>query len=325
MIYRKHILFWLFVVFSANALAQENVSPLKEKTNNAEQALIFVDEMPTFIGGEKALSDYIDKNLVYPERAIENRIEGAVIVSFTIKKDGTITDAIVVKDMGFGCGEEALRLVNEMPKWKPGNNRGKPVSVNYKLYVTFDFDKNENRNSVNEFEKKDTKPTIKDFDHSKFGVGITAGWGNAYGNFGGEANYRLSNFLEVNAGLGIGFAGLNIGVGSRIYLPKKEFTPFVGIHLVHAINNISESTQTTRGETCVYQRNSNQAWFVNGGVKFPVFYSQWLFITGGYSWTVSENEVFFIEGVDTDNHRKFMETSGLGGIQVGFTLIYSIK
>lgn len=211
-----------------------------------------------------------------------------------------------------------------MPKWLPGKQNGQAVVVKYFLSIMFKLDKNINRNEVIKLKKSATKPVLLDFEYAKLGIGFTIGWDNAYGNFGGEVNYRLTKFLEINGGFGIGFPGLNMGVGSRIYIPKVEFSPFLGINLIHTYRS-DESRVTINRVTCIYNRNSNQALFINGGVKFPMFYNQWLFITGGYALHFNENEINFIGGVDNNGHRRFMEITQFGGTQASFSLIYYLK
>jgi protein TonB len=114
-----------------------------------------VEQMPRFPGCEDAggsndekyqcaqtkLLEYIYKNVKYPAIARENGIQGRVVVQFVVEKDGKITDANVVRDIGAGCGEEALRVVNSMngmnQRWTPGKQRGKPVRVQFTLPVSF--------------------------------------------------------------------------------------------------------------------------------------------------------------------------------------------
>jgi protein TonB len=85
--------------------------------------------------------EYIYKNVKYPAIARENGIQGRVVVQFVVEKDGKITDATVVRDIGAGCGEEALRVVNSMngmnTRWTPGQQRGQPVRVQFTLPVSF--------------------------------------------------------------------------------------------------------------------------------------------------------------------------------------------
>ena len=85
---------------------------------------------------EKMLQ-FIYKNIKYPAIARENGVEGTVVVTFVVEKDGSITDAQVVRDIGAQCGQEALRVVNMMPKWVPGKQRGRSVRVQFNLPVKF--------------------------------------------------------------------------------------------------------------------------------------------------------------------------------------------
>ena len=96
-----------------------------------------VEEMPCFRGGEQKLFEFIGNNVVYPQEAKEAGIEGKVFVEFYIEGDGTVCDAKVLRGLGYGCDEEALRVIGLMPKWRPGKQRGKAVRVRYTLPVTF--------------------------------------------------------------------------------------------------------------------------------------------------------------------------------------------
>ena len=96
-----------------------------------------VEEMPQYPGGEQALMDYVAKNIVYPQEAKDKEISGRVFVSFVVEKDGSINEVKVLKGIGGGCDEEAVRVVKAMPKWKPGKMKGEPVRVNYQLPVFF--------------------------------------------------------------------------------------------------------------------------------------------------------------------------------------------
>lgn len=80
---------------------------------------------------------FIQRNIRYPEVALKNKIEGRVYVTFTVETDGSITNIKVLRDIGGGCGQEAVRVVSIMPKWKPGTQRGKPVRVQFNLPIVF--------------------------------------------------------------------------------------------------------------------------------------------------------------------------------------------
>lgn len=96
-----------------------------------------VEDSPEFIGGDEAFYKYLAENIKYPEQAKNEKIQGRVFVTFIIEADGSVTNAKVLRGIGGGCDEEALRVVNAMPKWKPGMQKGKPVRVNYNLPILF--------------------------------------------------------------------------------------------------------------------------------------------------------------------------------------------
>lgn len=96
-----------------------------------------VEEMPTFPGGEEELFKYLQRNIKYPAIARENGISGRVYVTFVVDKDGKIKDAKILRGVGGGCDEEALRVVRNMPDWKSGRQNGRPVQVQYNLPVNF--------------------------------------------------------------------------------------------------------------------------------------------------------------------------------------------
>jgi protein TonB len=102
------------------------------------EILIFSEIMPEFPGGLEAMQDYIQKNLSYPKWAIENNIKGKVVLSFVVLPDGSIDYTEIEKGIGFGCDEEALRVLREMPKWSPGIQNGKKVAVKLILPIRFD-------------------------------------------------------------------------------------------------------------------------------------------------------------------------------------------
>ncbi len=96
-----------------------------------------VEVMPEFPGGDEALKEFIAKNKVYPDKAVENDIQGTVYVQFIVNKNGNIRRALVLRGIGGGCDEEAIRVVKSMPNWKPGTQNGKPVNV--KINLTIDY------------------------------------------------------------------------------------------------------------------------------------------------------------------------------------------
>lgn len=96
--------------------------------------------MPQYIGGGKALAYFIRKNLRYPKEAREARISGTVTVEFTVLSNGFVARAYTSGDaIGYGLEEEAIRIVEKMPKWKPAFLDGKPVTAKHKLLIRFDL------------------------------------------------------------------------------------------------------------------------------------------------------------------------------------------
>jgi len=102
-----------------------------------EEIFMVVEQAPEFPGGTNALYDYLRKNMKYPAICRESGITGRVIVSFTVNKDGSIVDVEVVKGVHPQMDKEAVRVVSGMPKWKPGEQRGKPVRCRFNLPVNF--------------------------------------------------------------------------------------------------------------------------------------------------------------------------------------------
>ena len=93
--------------------------------------------MPSFKGGEDAMYEWLGENIKYPQVAKETGVSGTVIVTFVVEKDGSITGIKILKNVGGGCGAEALRVVNAMPKWIPGTQNGNLVRVQYNLPIRF--------------------------------------------------------------------------------------------------------------------------------------------------------------------------------------------
>ena len=96
-----------------------------------------VEQMPEFPGGQAALMKYLSNNVRYPVAALENNIQGRVIVQFTVRRDGTIGDVQVARPVDPSLDREAVRLISNMPKWKAGMQRGKAVNCKYTVPVTF--------------------------------------------------------------------------------------------------------------------------------------------------------------------------------------------
>lgn len=119
--------------FPAPPRGVESVPP----PDDGEYDPVTVQKMPTFPGGEKDLLKFLADNIQYPPLARENGIQGTVALSFVIGKDGSVNDVSILKDIGGGCGKEAVRVVKSMPAWMPGEANGHPVKVRFTLPVRF--------------------------------------------------------------------------------------------------------------------------------------------------------------------------------------------
>ncbi len=117
----------------------EEYIPVEMDEDEAEEAQIFmvVESMPAFPGGENALNRYLAENIKYPQMAKESGIQGRVFVTFVVERDGSVTDVKVLRGIGGGCDEEAIRVVKGMPRWSAGKQRGKPVRVQFNLPIKF--------------------------------------------------------------------------------------------------------------------------------------------------------------------------------------------
>ena len=93
--------------------------------------------MPSFPGGQGAMFEFIANNIQYPIVAEENGVQGRVLVSFVIKKDGSLSNVRVVKSVDPALDKEAVRLIKSMPKWSPGKEKGRFVNVKFTVPVTF--------------------------------------------------------------------------------------------------------------------------------------------------------------------------------------------
>lgn len=118
-----------------------NVAPVisarEEKEEEEAQVFFIVEDMPEFPGGEMALRTYIANAIKYPVIAQENGIQGKVYVTFVVGKDGSVNNASIARGVDPSLDKEALRVINTLPKWKPGKQRGKPVNVSYTVPINF--------------------------------------------------------------------------------------------------------------------------------------------------------------------------------------------
>lgn len=111
--------------------------PVDVEEHDPDAAFVITEEMPSFPGGQEAMMKYIGKNFKYPKEAVDSGIQGTVFVTFVVERDGSITGVKTLRGIGSGCDEEALRVVQSMPKWIAGKQRGKEVRVQYNLPIRF--------------------------------------------------------------------------------------------------------------------------------------------------------------------------------------------
>lgn len=113
---------------------QSNIKVLEGEN---DEIMLVAEIMPEFEGGHKAMQKFIAENLEYPNLAMQKKIQGRVLINFVIDSKGEIKYPAVVKGIGGGCELEALRIVASMPKWKPGKQNGKNVSVKFTMPIVF--------------------------------------------------------------------------------------------------------------------------------------------------------------------------------------------
>ena len=117
-------------------------SPVPRMVEKADESIFdFAEVQPAYIGGSAAMMKFLSENVRYPQVDIEMGTEGRVICTFVVEKDGSITDIQVVRGVSPGLDKEAMRVIAQMPNWKPGFQNGKPVRVKFTLPVFFKITK----------------------------------------------------------------------------------------------------------------------------------------------------------------------------------------
>lgn len=109
------------------------------------------DEVPQFPGGKEKLGKYLGENLKYPAAAQKANVEGMVFVNFVLTKEGEITDVKILKGIGFGADEEAIRVVSQMPRWTPAKKDGKAVNMRFNLPIRFLLEDENQGEAMNDF------------------------------------------------------------------------------------------------------------------------------------------------------------------------------
>ncbi|MBL7766643.1 MAG: energy transducer TonB [Chitinophagaceae bacterium] len=116
---------------------EEPVADIIGDNPGQTEVYTITDQMPEFPGGQDAMMTYLRQNLKYPEMAKEAGIQGRVICGFVVNEDGQISDVTVLRGIGNGCDQEAIRVIKSMPNWKPGRQNGRPVKVKFNLPINF--------------------------------------------------------------------------------------------------------------------------------------------------------------------------------------------
>ena len=120
-------------VLKAKEVIAQPEPPKEEET----KVFDVVEQMPSFPGGPSALMQYLSSNIKYPVVAEENGVQGRVVCTFVVERDGSITDVRVIQSVDPSLDKEAVRVVKSMPKWIPGKQNGSAVRVKYTVPVTF--------------------------------------------------------------------------------------------------------------------------------------------------------------------------------------------
>lgn len=108
-------------------------------TAGTNEPFMSVQEMPEFPGGQAAFSKFLSKNLRYPSQAQESNLQGRVTVSFIVETDGSLSDIHVLRGIGAGCDEEAIRVIKKAPAWRAGRQNGRAVRVMYNVPIVFNL------------------------------------------------------------------------------------------------------------------------------------------------------------------------------------------
>jgi len=125
---------FLILVFIVASMAVQ-----AQTTNTApdDSIYIVVEQAPQYPGGQEALMKYLAENIQYPDLARQNNIQGTVYVSFVVEKNGAVSNVKILRGIGGGCDEEAMRVVRKMSDWTPGYQNGEAVRVQFNLPLRF--------------------------------------------------------------------------------------------------------------------------------------------------------------------------------------------
>ncbi|PIQ22131.1 MAG: hypothetical protein COW65_04915 [Cytophagales bacterium CG18_big_fil_WC_8_21_14_2_50_42_9] len=130
---KKFLLICLLLPFGL--MAQTTPTTTTDPAGN--QVFTFIEQIPTYPGGEAAMQKFVAKNLKYTKEAKKANVHGLVIAQFVVDTTGAVTDVNIVKKLGYGLDDEATRVINSFPKFKPAIQDGKPVSFRFTLPFRF--------------------------------------------------------------------------------------------------------------------------------------------------------------------------------------------
>jgi len=126
------IILFIFLLLPLGLMAQTTTNAPAE-----DKIFTLIEQMPVYPGGEKAMQKFVAKKIKYTKEAKAANVHGLVITQFVVATDGSITDVNIVKKLGYGLDEEAVRVINSFPKFKPAMQDGKPVAFRYTLPFRF--------------------------------------------------------------------------------------------------------------------------------------------------------------------------------------------
>ena len=127
---------WIRLFLISTLLFSINQQSFSQQEEN-DTIMDIIEIMPEYPGGEEARMKFIVENIEYPEIAREQNVQGTVYVSFIVEKDGSLTNIKILRGIGSACDKEVIRIVNKMPNWKAGTQRGKAVRVKFNMPVKF--------------------------------------------------------------------------------------------------------------------------------------------------------------------------------------------
>ncbi len=133
----RKVLFVLALLLSAHTAMYAQSNQRTERNASDEKIFDVVEQPPSFPGGQAALMSYLSKSVKYPEEALKDNVQGRVIVGFIVEKDGSVSNAKIIRGVDSALDKEAIRIVMSMPKWTPGRQNGKNVRTKYNVPVNF--------------------------------------------------------------------------------------------------------------------------------------------------------------------------------------------